>query len=334
MKSVVGPIVFAAILGAASKINEQCEIDKESRVTCRCVGNEEFALPDGYNFVNVTSLRLLYCRSANLHFSSLSEANQITEIIVQNIRDRLIFELYVTSKKLEKLILSQIGWIPIIKLDTFLHVQDIGSLRIENARIGRFEERFTDIAITDFAMINVTVEQAEGLNFSESSSGTLRIENTEFQTVTKSLNFAYFSNVEIVRSKFHLQKPSQLLVEGDRVLVEDCVFSNASVNVVAAERVVINGTCADGKSSMRLSSSKIESANNRLPTEIVYPKNNPSEEFTAQNNIVCKAGNCKCSKTSGQGTHATTIASSFAYRFLLPIGLLMSTNLESFRLAF
>lgn len=326
--------MFAAILGAASKINEQCEIDEESRLTCRCVGYEEFSLPDGYNYAHVTSLLVQSCRSADLHFSSLSEANRITEIIVQDIRSYLIFELCIPSNKLERLVLSRINWIPVIKLDTFLRVHTIGSLSIENARIGNFEERFTDIAITDFSMINVTVKQAEGLNFSETSSGTLRIRDSEFQTVTKSLNLANFSNVEIVRSKFHLQKPSQLVVEGDRVLVEDCVFSNASVNVVAAERVAINGTCADGKSSMRLSSSNIVSANNRLPTEIVYPKNKRTKEFTAQNNTVCIAGNCKCSKTSGQGAHSTTITSSFPYRFLLPIGLLMTTNLESFRFAF
>ncbi|XP_076658519.1 uncharacterized protein LOC143362345 [Halictus rubicundus] len=335
MRSVVGPIVFVAILGAASKIDEQCDIDEESKLTCRCVGNEEFFLPDGYNYENVTSLQVLSCRSANLHFSSLTEANRITEIIVENIHGRLIFELFLASKKLERLSLSKIRWIPMITRDTFLSVQTIGSLSIQDAKIDRFEERFTDIAITDFAMINVTVEEAEGLNFSGKSGGTLRIENSEFQNVTESLNFAYFSNVEIVRSKFHLQKLSHLLVEGDGVLVEDCVFSNASVNVVAAKHVTINGTCADGQSSMRLSSSNIESTNNRLPTEIVYTKNKTNEERLAvRNNTVCIAGNCKCPKTSGQGTHATTIASSFAYRFLLPIGLLMSTSLESFRFAF
>lgn len=274
----------------------------------------------------MTSLRIASCTSANLHFSSLTEAHRITEIIVQNISGRLIFELFLASQRIERLRLSKIRQIPLITRDTFRSVGKIESLRIEDARINRFEEQFTDIAIRNFSMINVTVEQADGLNFSEKGGGTLRIENSEFQKITGSLNLGYFSNVEILRSKFHLQKPGHLLVEGNLVLVDECVFSNASVNLVAASKVAINGTCADGKSSMRLSASIVESVNNRLPTEIVYTKNKQAvERFSIRNNTVCIAGNCKCPKTSGQGTRTTTIFSYFAFQFSLSFILLMFT---------
>ncbi|XP_031839481.1 uncharacterized protein LOC116430013 [Nomia melanderi] len=326
MKELTRLISCLAVLGVARNIDERCKIDELSRITCRCVGKEEFVLPDGYNYENVTSLRIASCASANLHFSSLTEADRITEIIVQNISDRLIFELFLASKRIERLRLSKIRRIPLISRDTFLSVGRIESLRIEDARIDRFEEQFTDIAIREFSMINVTVEQADGWNFSEKGGGTLRIENSEFQKIAGSLNLGYFSNVEILRSKFHLQKPGHLLLEGDLVLVEECVFSNASVNLVAASKVAINGTCADGKSSMRLSADVLESANNRLPTEIVYTKKKrAAERFSIRNNTVCIAGNCKCPKTSGQGTRTATIFSYLPLQCSLPYFLLLTS---------
>lgn len=223
---------------------------------------------------------------------------------MQNISERLTFELFLSSTKMKRLKLSNIRLIPLIKRDTFLVLNNIEVVEIEDTQIDEFEERFTEVAINDFSMINVTVRRFDGLNFSEKGA-TLRIENCNFQNVTKSLK-AYFSRVEILRSKFHLGKPGHLSIEGDFVLIENCVFSNASANVVAADSVAINATCADGKSSMRLSSSKIESVNNRFPTEIVYTKNKPTaERFINQNNTVCIAGNCKCPKSGGQKTKPT-----------------------------
>ena len=322
MKRVLGLMSFVAIvalLAAASDISEQCEIHEQTRITCHCVGNEELFLPEGYNYENVTSLWITSCTFANLHFSSLTEANRITEIIVQNISERLIFELFLTSKKMKRLKLSNIRRIPLITRDTFLSLNSIETVRIEDARIDNFEERFTDIAINNFSMMNVTIRRIDGLNFSE-KSGTLRIENSEFQNVTGPLNFAYFSSVEILRSKFHLSKPGHLLIEGDLVFIENCVFSNASANVVAAESITINASCADGKSSMRLSSSRIESVNNRLPTEIVYTRNKRvSERFLNRNNTVCIAGNCKCPKSGSESMlrRTVTIFSMFALHVFL-----------------
>ncbi|XP_015435471.1 PREDICTED: uncharacterized protein LOC107191038 [Dufourea novaeangliae] len=330
MKGVLGIaelLSCVVILVVARNIDERCKIDEKTRIVCRCIGNEEFLLPEGYNYENVTSLHIASCSFANLHFSSLTEANRITEIVVQNISERLIFELFLTSKRIKRLKLSNIRRIPSITRDTFLSLDSIGSMKIEDTRIDRFEELFTNITITDFSMINVTIEQVDGLNFS-GKGGTLKIENTDFQNITGSLNFAYFSKIEIVRSKFQLQKPSHLLIEGDLVYLDNCVFSNASANVVAAGSITINDTCADGKSSMRLSSSKIESVNNRLPTEIVYTRNKLLKEpFFIQNNTVCIAGNCKCPKSGAQSTRATTICSLFALQFFLTISFLLSVLL-------
>ncbi|XP_053986413.1 uncharacterized protein LOC128880398 [Hylaeus volcanicus] len=319
MKTMLELASCLALLAAANSISEQCTLHENTRITCRCIGNEEFFLPEGYNYENVTSLRIASCTFANLHFSSLTEANRIAEITVQNISGSLIFELFLTSKTMKLLKLTNIRRIPLITHDTFLSLSSIETVRIEEVRIDRFEERFMDITINDFSMINVTIEHIDGLNFSE-KGGTLRIENSVFQNVTASLNFAYFSNVEILRSKFHLQKPGHLLIEGDLVSIEDCVFSNASANVVAANSITINATCADGKSSMRLSSSRIKSVNNRLPTEIVYTGNRRiGGQFLNYNNTVCIAGDCKCPKSSGQSF------SSITFQFLLPLTLLTST---------
>ncbi|XP_076245080.1 uncharacterized protein LOC143185734 [Calliopsis andreniformis] len=310
---------LALIVSVASNMGEQCKIHKETAITCNCIGNEEFFLPEGYNYENVTSLRIASCAIANLHFSSLTEATQITEIIVQNISERLIFELFLTSTKMKRLKLSNIQRIPSITHDTFRNMNSIESVEIEDTHIDYFKERFTDIAINNFSLINVSVQRFNGLNFSE-KGGTLRIVNSRFQNVTDSLK-AYFSRVEILRSTLHLQKPGHLSIEGDLVLIENCVFSNASANVVAADSITINATCADGKSSMRLSSSKIESVNNRLPTEIVYTKNKliSSDHFFNQNNTVCIAGNCKCPKSGSQSTKQT---SAIITLFILALHLL------------
>lgn len=279
-------------------------------------------MPEGYNYENVTSLRITSCSFANLHFASFTEASRISEIIVQNISERLIFEPYLTSRRMKRLKLSRIRRIPLITRDTFVNLRNIESLRIEDTRIGEFQERFSDITITNLTMVNVTIERADELNFS-ANGGTLRIKDSVLQNVTGSLNFAYFSNIEIVRSKFQLQKPGYVSIEGDRVLVENCVFSNASANIVALERIRINGTCADGKSSTRLSSSDIRSVNNRSPSEIIYTKNKrESERFYSLNNTVCIAGTCKCPKSAAKSTHLLNYPAEFTLRLLLPLAIL------------
>lgn len=318
MNAILGVISWAVLATAANRISEQCKIHEETTIKCRCIGNEEFSLPEGYNYENVTSLRIECCSFANLYFSSLTEANRIAEIVVQNISERLIFELFLTSKKMKRLKLSKIRRVPLISRDTFVNLNSIESLRIEDTRIDKFEERFTDLTIGNFSMVNVTIGRVDELNLSQKGD-RLRIENTEFRNVTGSLNFAHFSSVEIVRSAFRLGKPGYVLIEGDFVFLEDCVFSNASANLVATSGIEINGTCADGKSSMRLSSSRIESANNRLPTEIVYTGNKGSSEgVRIRNNTVCIAGNCKCAKSAGSCTLSIS-------RFLSSILLLLST---------
>ncbi|CAL7946726.1 unnamed protein product [Xylocopa violacea] len=353
-KTILLAICCALLLSlVASNISEECEISETTTTTttinCRCTSNEvnnrsairfdgtqrssnlrlclqEFSLPEGYNYENVTNLRIASCSFANLHFSSLTEANRITEIVVQNISERLIFELFLASRRMKRVKLSKIRSVPSITRDTFLGLNSIESFEIEDTRIDSFEERFTDVAIRRFSMINVTIERIDELNFSGKGE-TLRIENSRFENVHGSLNFAYFSTVEIVRSNFQLQKPGLVLIEGDVVYMEDCMFSNSSANVVAADSIKISGTCAAGKSSMRLSSNNIESLNNRLPTEIVYTTNKlrATERFFNRNNTVCIAGNCNCPKSNGQPKRFKDAFPANVLRFLLPIAILLST---------
>lgn len=310
---------------AARDIGEQCKVDGRTAVRCRCIGNEEFFLPEGYNYENVTSLRIASCASVNLHFSSLTEANRIAEIVVQNVSELLIFELFLTTKTMKRIKLSKIARIPLISHDTFVSLNSIETLRIEDTRIDKFEERFSDISISDFSMINVTIERVDEFSFTGKGE-LLRIKNSAFRSVTGTLNFAYFSTIEMVRSAFRLQKPGSVLIEGDTVYMEACVFSNSSANVVAANGIQINGTCADGKSSIRLSSDYIRSANNRVPTEIIYTTDkHRSERFFSLNNTVCRAGNCKCPKSSGQSPRFAGSFFAFAFPFLSSVAILAAS---------
>lgn len=300
--------MILVLASAAEVIDKHCQVHDGTVMICRCVTNEEFILPE-YNYENITSLEISSCYSANLHFNSLELGYQVNEIVVRNISDRLLFDLSIMSTKMRRCELSQIRRIPVISSSTFTNQQTIEVFIIENTFIEKFEETFTDITVTNFVMSNVTIGHIEGINFSERGS-RLQLTNTDFQNVTGSLNFDHFSRVHIQDSRFALQKPGKLLLDGESVFVSNSVFLNASMNFGASSDILINSTCADGKSSLRLFSDKIESLNNRLPTEIIYTKyrrRGVAESVVNHNNTVCIAGNCKCPKRSGQSSSYPTI---------------------------
>ncbi|KAG7201515.1 hypothetical protein KM043_004267 [Ampulex compressa] len=289
----------------AERIDEHCRLsEKKTKITCRCTGNEEFFLPEGFNYENVTSVWISSCESANLHFSSLPEASRLADISIQNISERLNLELFLSSRAIARFRLSNIGRIPLITHDTFTSLTSIGSLELENLLVESLEEQFDAIEVKNFLVTNVTIERTEGVNFSERGE-RLRIVNSKFLNVGGSLNFAFFADVLIENSSFELQKPGHLSIESDAAAIASSVFLNVSMNVVATKGIFMNATCADGKSSLRLSSDRIESYANRLPTEIVYTGNmqRHTTELRNRDNTVCIAGNCKCPKSSGQGSH-------------------------------
>lgn len=346
---VLTMIFALRLLVPGERINEQCQVHNKTQITCSCVGDEvrpslfsfrrfttitverqdrlalshdptvlyqrynhnlfqEFLLPDGYNYENISSFFLSSCSSAVVHFSSLTEAKHIRDIVVRNISDSLTFQPFVTSRNIRRLELVNTGRIPVITHNTFTSVECIELLRIENTKIENFEEEFMDTNVTDLILGNVTIERMEGFNFSERGR-TLRITNCSFRNVETTLNFAYFSAIEILNSKFELRKPGQMSIEGDRALVKNSVFLNVSVNLVAFGKITINDTCADGKSSLRLSSGNIESFGNRLPTEIIYTKSRETHStellLLIHNNTVCIAGNCKCPKSDARSSYQT-----------------------------
>lgn len=277
---------------------------------------QEFSLPEEYNYKNVTSVSITGCVSANLYYSSFPEASDLEEMIVQNISGNLDFDVFFASSRMKLLRLSNIGRIPMIASYTFTNIIAIDTLAIEDAFIENLEEEFAHINVADFIMTNVTIERVNWLNVSEKGM-TLRIVNSELRNVQETLNFAYFVNIEIIGSKFEMQKPGLMSLQGDVATVTNSTFSNVSMNLVTATSIVINGICADGKSTLRLRSKRINSTDNRLPNEIAYPGSDQRGEpewFTIRNNTVCKAGNCKCSKSNGQDSYQATIP---IYIFLL-----------------
>ncbi|XP_043669765.1 uncharacterized protein LOC122629925 [Vespula pensylvanica] len=287
-----------------TSISKECKIDNK-RVTCQCDGTQNLYLPDEYNYKNVTSLSLSSCLTASLLFSSFTEANQIEELVVKNISELLTLELFLNTVELKRFELTNIKRIPFVKHDTFLNIRNIEHFEIRNVHIDYFEEQFMAIKVNHFVMANVTISRIEGFNLSEKGV-TLQISNCEFRNVSTSLNFGHFSKVEIVNSKFELQKSGHLSIESDVAIVRDNIFFNVSMNLFAANNITINSTCADGKSSLRLSSNKIESYGNRLPTAIIYTRGQPSNEsenVSKSNNTICKAGNCKCPKSNGQNAN-------------------------------
>lgn len=308
--TLLAVILTAALSAAANNISEQCQVHNERRITCSCIGNEEFFLPEDYNYTNIISVSVTDCASANLYYSSFPEANGLEEMVIQNIKNKLIFDVFFTSSHMKLLKLSNIGWIPTIASYTFTNTMAIDMLTIENALIENFDEEFTSINVTHFIMTNVTIERMDWLNVSERGTRMLRIENSELRNIKERLNFANFLNIEIIGSKFEMQKPGVMSIQGDVAIVRNSIFSNVSMSLVTTTAIIIKGICADGKSTLRLSSKRIDSTDNRLPNEIAYPggdQHGETESLTIRNNTVCKAGNCKCLKSSGQAPCRATI---------------------------
>ncbi|XP_018407245.1 PREDICTED: uncharacterized protein LOC108783228 [Cyphomyrmex costatus] len=299
-------VVILIVVLFATANNEQCHTHNKRWITCSCIGNEEFVLPEEYNYTDTLSVSITGCVSASLYYSSFPEASNIEELIVQNISGNLNFDVFFTSSHLTLLKLSNIGRIPKISSHTFTNLKAIDTLAIEDTLIETLEEEFAYINVTHFIMMNVTIERVPCLNVSEKGT-KLRIVNSKLRNVTETLNFANFLNIEIIGSKFEMQKPGLMSIQGDVAIVKNNIFSNVSMNFVATTAIVINGICADGKSTLRLSSRSIDSTDNRLPNEIAYPGNDqrgePLTEFlTIRNNTVCRAGNCKCSISNGQAS--------------------------------
>ncbi|XP_066587958.1 uncharacterized protein [Prorops nasuta] len=284
-------------------ISDECQIFNGTHIKCSCSRNEIFQLPTNFNYENVTSLTVSSCSTADLHFSTLTEANQIEEITVQNISKELIFELILTSKHVKNIKFAGVRHIPLITHDKFINVAKIQSFEIVDTFIDRFEEQFTDTAVTELIMKNVTINNYSGMQLAEKGQ-LLRVVDTQFNRVEMPINFAYFAKVEIINSVFTVPEPGQMSIEANDAYIENNIFSNVSMNLVASDNITISNICADGKSSLRLSSSKITSFNNKLPTEIVYTFSKRSsslnEIYLNINNTVCIAGNCKCQKSSGQ----------------------------------
>jgi hypothetical protein len=235
----------------------------------------------------------------NFIYASLWRANKIEEIIVQNIRDYLNFDIFIESDQVKLLRLSNIGRIPLIATHTFTNLKAIDTFAIDNVLIENFEEDFTNISVSHFILTNVTIKRINKLSFSEKGT-TLRIVNSQFHNITSSPNFVNFQNVEIINSKIVLYTPGVMSIQGENTIMKNNFFSNVSMSLVATNTITISGICADGKSTLRVLSKVIHSTDNRMPNEITYPNDNQPKYLVQRNNTVCKAGNCDCPKNNSQ----------------------------------
>ncbi|KAI4504258.1 hypothetical protein M0802_000729 [Mischocyttarus mexicanus] len=283
-------MAFALLLFAlANSIGEECKVNNK-HVTCHCDGNEEFYLPIGYNYKNVTNLNVSSCSRATLLHNSLTE--NVEELVVKNISELLNFEIYLYMDKFKRFELTNIKRIPFINHDTFLSIKSIEHFEIRNVHIDYFEEQFWKINVNHFVMANVTILNMEGFNLSEQKGETLQISDCEFRNVsTSSLNFGNFSKVKIVNSKFEFKKPGLLSINSDVAIVHDNIFFNVSINLVATKNITINNICVDGN---------IESFNNKLPNDITY-KSGQTLNVVSKNNTNCTAGSFL--KSNGQNAN-------------------------------
>ncbi|XP_024936818.1 uncharacterized protein LOC107263731 [Cephus cinctus] len=303
--SILLIICSIKLLTSSWKINQQCEIQNNTRLACVCSGNEVLQFPKDHNLRNISNIFISSCSYVNLHISDAMDPEGVRNIIIRNISRTLIFDSTVMTKNIENIEFLNIGVIHRIAGDsTFKMAQHIKRFRIEDTNIENFNAEFQNISVTQFLFRNVTIARMIGLNFSKRGE-LLKIINCTFRNIQSTLHFI-FSTIEIRNSKFELQKPTDVSIVGDNTVVANSVFLNVSMNLVASNKIAVNNTCADGKSSLRLSARSIESFGNRLPTEIIYPKNMGQDVpglLLARNNTVCIAGNCKCIKSNAVGLY-------------------------------
>lgn len=279
-----------------------------------------------------TSLRVSRCAGANIDLSSFAGSDKMLNIVVGNISKDLRLGRFARAMKLGIFKLVGIKKISIIRHETFPSMTRIENLHIQDARIENFEEQLTNINVTRLTMKNVTIDRMIGINLSERGE-SLTIHDSVIKNVETTLNFAFFSTIDIRNSVFGMKKPGHLSIEGISATISNSVFTNLSINLVASSDITISASCADGKSSLRLSANRIDSFDNKLPTEIIYTsitgRNSdtvfPSIVNNNNNNTVCIAGNCKCPKSTGHNSHRRSRANFYLgtllLLFLLPAAL-------------
>ncbi|KAF7988462.1 hypothetical protein HCN44_001035 [Aphidius gifuensis] len=237
----------------------------------------EFNLPENFNYENLTFLKISSCSSANINLINQPNAKLVRDIEIQNISKRLIFEPTFMSKTIGIIELKNIGIISRISHDTFINITKIDLLKIENSRITNFDEQFTNLNIRNLILKNVTIDNMIGINFS-GDADTLKIIDTIIHNIKENMNFAFFTTIEIINSTFEFKKSSDMWIQGKISKISNCIFSNVSINIVSRQRITMKNNCADGKSSLRLSSMSTNSYDNKLPTEIIYTENKMSKD--------------------------------------------------------
>ncbi|XP_034947441.1 uncharacterized protein [Chelonus insularis] len=296
MNNICAIILIFLCVVSGNKVSEFCHGSGEI-MRCECVGNEELELSSSLNLDKLTKLLITSCTSVHLYSISLGNSNAIRDLIIHNVSDSLTFEPIVLSKKMGKFELSRIGRIPLIDHDTFISISSIESFTIEDSKIGKFDEQFTNINVDLFILKNVAINHSVGINFSNEGK-ILKIVNSTIRNMDGNINFAFFGSIEIINSTFDFRSPGDMTIEGFSVSIVDSVFTNVRINLIARGNALIKNNCADGKSSLRVTSIYVNSNGNKLPTEIIYTqKGTKAISFQNKNNIVCIAGNCKCPKS-------------------------------------
>lgn len=223
------------------------------------------------------------------------------------------------SKNIGIIELKNIGKILNINHDIFLNILTIDLLKIENSRIINFDEQFTNLNIRNLILKNVTIDNMIGINFS-GNADTLKITDTIIRNIKENINFAFFTTIELTNSTFEFNKSSDMWIQGKTSKINNCIFSNVSINIVSRQRIIMKNNCADGKSSLRLSSMSTNSCGNKLPTEIIYTENKSTAYYLRIiNNTVCIAGNCKCPKSLANYSGSNIIFNNIQGIFIIVI---------------
>ncbi|XP_011313854.1 uncharacterized protein [Fopius arisanus] len=285
-------VIINVHLVIGKSISESCWHENGEVVQCRCTGNEQLTLPETFNYKYLTKLAISSCLSVNLQFDSLQHAENIRDLIVENITGSLLLHPMLISRYMRTFVIRNVGQIPEITHEMLTSIMSIEEFIIEDTRIRIFDETFQGINVTNLIFKNVTVDASMGINILANAK-SLKIIDTVIRNVTGNFNIGSFESIELVNSMFEFRKPGEMSLHGFKAIINNCTFYNITVNVVTQTKIEMKNNCADGKSLLRLDSKVIKSIGNKSPNEINLPKNTTADIQT-HNNTVCIAANCKC----------------------------------------
>ncbi|XP_046616558.1 uncharacterized protein LOC124303424 [Neodiprion virginianus] len=287
-------ICFTIIAGLRAE--DPCDKD-EKRWHYSCPADKDNDDVSMYNYCNdfdPVSVRVSSCVSVTISETGIGLENEVESLTVENVTKELQLSTIFSVQNMRLIKLLNIGNIPNITHSSFTSVNRIGQLHIENTKIEFFHETLKKINISEFILINVTIEKlhaleifdVEGLNVTfincriTVNGGPVQLENSKH------------GSIKLVNTMFEFENSGNMSLKAEYVQVLNCTFIRASVNVIG-DNIDVNDVCGDKASSVtRRYTKNPENNGTKIPIRILDQPEKAKEARGAAVGISCSLSLC------------------------------------------